>query len=662
MRTFSACKPLALLVSAALAAGLLVGTSSPRAEAAPVLRAFTVVDGLSIPWDLTWIDSLMIYNERAGRVWTKRPGAAPRRLSIPLPAIYANSEGGLLGMVADPQASTNKRFYTCQAVSNSGNPDVRVLRWRLTSDTTAVSDLSRPVVANIPVSSGRHSGCRLRFGGDGKLYVGTGDAAIGVTPQRKLSLGGKVLRVNSDGSIPADNPFYSTGGDARYVWTFGHRNVQGLALRPGTSQLWSAEHGPDRDDEVNLVQRGGNYGWNPVPGYNEAVPMTDTSEFPGAIQAQWDSGSPTVATSGASFITGSAWGSLQGSLAVGLLAGRGVLIVSLRPDGAVLGTSRLEAAAPYGRIRAVQMGPDGALYFTTSNGSNDRIVRVVPQTSVPSYRVGLDVSPVGVSAARSGQTIALFVRSVGDTVYVRRSTDDGVSWGAWTSAGVTSVSAPSVTSSAPGRADLVTRPASGGVVHTWYVNGRKAGQTNLGGILTAAPTISSVGDGTLDVLVRGRNDEAWRNHFSGGRWSGWRRMGGIITAPIGASANVSTKTTTLTVRGTTGLTYERTLTPTSNGSGWVQNRSMSLWSARAFGDTRTGIGRVGVAVGPDRSAVVDRGPLIMGVGVTYTSAPDVITRENGTWIMFGRSTTGSVWSYDARPGQYRSRDLGGSVR
>ena len=126
----------------------------------------------------------------------------------------------------------------------------------------------------LPLTSGRHSGCRLRFGDDGKLYVGTGDAAQGTNPQDLDSLGGKVLRVNADGSIPTDNPFSGRTDNARYVWTYGHRNIQGLALRPGTTELWSAEHGSSRDDEVNLIARSANYGWNPVPGYDESGPMT----------------------------------------------------------------------------------------------------------------------------------------------------------------------------------------------------------------------------------------------------------------------------------------------------------------------------------------------------------------------------------------------------
>ena len=161
------------------------------------MQVTTVVSGLSYPWDLTWVGDLLLYDLRAGQVWSKRGTAAPRRVTISgFPSIFAQGEGGLLGMVADPAATTNSRFYTCQAVRNAagGALDVRVLRWRLTSDTTATSD-GAPVVTGIPLSSGRHSGCRLRFGADGYLYVGTGDAAIGTNPQNLQSLGGKVLRV-----------------------------------------------------------------------------------------------------------------------------------------------------------------------------------------------------------------------------------------------------------------------------------------------------------------------------------------------------------------------------------------------------------------------------------------------------------------------------------
>ncbi|WP_374968156.1 PQQ-dependent sugar dehydrogenase [Terrabacter sp. BE26] len=651
-----------------LAAAVLEVAQPPTAEAVPAVRVTTIVSGLSNPWDLTWVGDLMLYDLRAGQVWSKRGSNAPRRVSLSgFPSIYVNSEAGLLGMVADPAAATNKRFYTCQAVRGpSGNPlDVRVLRWRLTGDTTAVSD-GAPVVTGLPLTSGRHSGCRLRFGGDGRLYVGTGDAAVGTNPQNLGSLGGKVLRVNWNGTIPADNPFYARGGNARYVWNYGHRNIQGLALRPGTSELWSVEHGSDRDDEVNLSVRGGNYGWDPVPGYNEATPMTDLTKFPSARRAMWSSGYPTVATSGATFLQGAAWGEWQGALAVGLLKGQGIYLMRFDPTpgpSRVTRATRIPGAQGFGRIRTVQLGPDHALWFTTSNGSNDKIVRISPAATPPTVRAGSLVSPSGVAAVRTGSEIWAFVRSTGDAVYYRRSRDDGATWSGWTPAGVTSTDAPSAASSSTGRVDLFTRNASRQVVHTWFIGGTRRGTALLGGAVIAQHG-SSVGGGTLDVWGVAPDGTGWRNHFNGSRWSGWTRAGGIFTSGLSASANLTTKVTTVTGRGQVPLTYERTFTATAaSPNGWVpRGDGMSGWSGKALADTTGGQARIAVASGPDTQAVVQRGGLQIGVTARYTSVPDVVSRPDGTFAMFARSTDGSLWLYDAKPGGYVNRSLGGVVR
>jgi aldose sugar dehydrogenase len=365
----------AALLTGALSASALVAGPAEVAQAAPTYDFTTVASNLSIPWDLTWVGNVMLFDQRAGGVWSKRGSAAPRRLQIDLPVPYVKSEGGLLGMVADPKASTNKLFYTCQT-SKSAH-DVRVLRWRLASATRAVR-VGAPLVTGIPLTTGRHTGCRLRFSAKGMLYIGTGDAAVGTNAQRLSSLGGKVLRVHPDGRIPKTNPFYSRGGKARYVWNYGHRNVQGLALRPGTTQIYTAEHGTDRDDEINRVRKGANYGWDPVPGYNEARPMTDRKKFPKAVGAVWSSGNPTVATSGITFLSGSAWGSWNGALAVGQLKGTGIRLIFLDAAGKVTSTRMVPGTTKYGRIRTVQRGPGRALYFTTSNGSGDKIVKVTP--------------------------------------------------------------------------------------------------------------------------------------------------------------------------------------------------------------------------------------------------------------------------------------------
>jgi aldose sugar dehydrogenase len=167
------------------------------------------------------------------------------------------------------------------------------------------------------------------------------------------------------------------------VWTLGHRNVQGLAVRPGSGQVFSVEHGPTRDDEVNLLRDGGNYGWDPGGGggYDESVPMTDPA-IPGAIPAVWSSGAPTLATSGATFLEGPQWGAYDGLLLVALLKAQGVLALRLDDAGVLQEQFRLpELDGTYGRIRSLTQGTDGALYVTTDNGGNaDRLLRVTPQT------------------------------------------------------------------------------------------------------------------------------------------------------------------------------------------------------------------------------------------------------------------------------------------
>lgn len=369
------CRLIGVFLSLALMAP--TWNALPTASAAaPRYAIDRVVGGLEIPWDITWVGNLMLFNEREGRVWSKRPGADRQRVQLALPPIYNHGEGGLLGMVADPAASSNRYFYTCMSVMDDAGraSDVQVWKWRLTSDTTAQK--VGVLVRGIPIEYGRHNGCRLRFRSTRMLYIGTGDATDGRAPQALSSLAGKILRVRSDGSIPKTNPFYHRGGNARYVWNYGHRNVQGLAKRPGVSELWSVEHGPDRDDEVNQVIKGGNYGWNPVPGYNESVSMTDTRKFPKAKRAKWSSGRPTVATSGATFLSGRPWQDWNGMLAVAMLTGQGVALFQVDRGNHLKRVT--EIANGYGRIRTVQQGPDGALYFATSNGSDDSIYRLAP--------------------------------------------------------------------------------------------------------------------------------------------------------------------------------------------------------------------------------------------------------------------------------------------
>jgi glucose/arabinose dehydrogenase len=234
--------------------------------------------------------------------------------------------------------------------------------------------------------SGRHSGCRPTLTADGVLLVGTGDTARGAIAQDLASLGGKVLRIDLDTGGPAPgNPYADAQNPAqRLIWSYGHRNVQGIAVTPDTGNAYSAEHGPTTDDEVNLLRAGANYGWDPsqggtVGGYDESVPMTDLQRFPDAVPAAWSSGNPVEAVSGAAFLSGSQWGDLDGVLAVGALRGEKLLLMRLGPGG---GVAKVTVPAPldgaFGRLRAVRVAPDGTLFVSTSNGTDDRVLRIDP--------------------------------------------------------------------------------------------------------------------------------------------------------------------------------------------------------------------------------------------------------------------------------------------
>lgn len=356
----------------------LAATGLVACQPAPTLATRTVVSGLALPWDLAFTPSgSLLWTEKAGRIMRRQPNGTVNRLSADMTDLFDSGETGLMGLAVDPRYASTRQVFTCQGWTNGSARDVRVIRWRVNADGTALTRVS-VLVSGIPATSGRHGGCRLRFGRSGYLLVGTGDAAVGTNPQDLTSLGGKVLKVHPDtGEGAPGNPFASSPDPTRRkIWSYGHRNVQGLAVRPADGSLWTAEHGPDRDDEIN---RGavGNFGWNPVPGYNEAVPMTDRGEFPSAVTAAWSSGSPTVATSGIAWLSGERWKGWDDHLVVATLKGQSLLVMRREADGRLTPVARV-LQGTFGRIRSVVQGPDGLLYLTTSNGSGDRIVQVRP--------------------------------------------------------------------------------------------------------------------------------------------------------------------------------------------------------------------------------------------------------------------------------------------
>ncbi len=342
----------------------------------PDLREEIVLDGLTHVWDIGFLpDGTALFTERSGIISKLADGK--KETIHTLPDVYARGEGGLLGLAIDPVFSENRFIYACYATEK----DVRVSRWRVSEQISELTEKT-DIVTGIPVNTtfypGRHSGCRLRFGADKFLWIGTGDAADGTNPQDPKSLGGKILRVDRTGKAASGN----LGGDfdAR-IYSYGHRNVQGLAMyeqaRNG-SYGFSVEHGPDKDDEINPLNSG-NMGWNPVPLYNELVPMTDKEEYPLAIDPIWVSGKSTIAPSGMTFIRGNKWRDLDGRLAVAVLKNKHVRILKLGNNNDVV-SQELLFTNKYGRIRSVVMGPNQALYLTTDNGEGqDKIIKVSPR-------------------------------------------------------------------------------------------------------------------------------------------------------------------------------------------------------------------------------------------------------------------------------------------
>ena len=343
------------------------------------LEVIPFISGLDKPWDIAWLPNrTVLVTERPGRlnVYVNGIDAAP--FIIEPDDLVASGEGGMLGLEVDPNFATNGYVYVCMASNAGGAIDVRLRRYTLdTPNGDGVAGES-DIVTGMPYSSGTHSGCRPRFGPDGYLWVGTGDAAIGTTPQDDDSLGGKVLRIDRNGDAAPGNP----GG---YRWfSKGHRNIQGMAFRSEDNLGVSAEHGPTVDDEVNLLVSG-NFGWdpvgNPIPeDYDQSGPMTDLDKFPDAVEAIWSSGSSTLALSGATFIEGDAWSDWDGALAVATLKAMHLHIYFVTSDGQV--TNDFRVIEDEGRLRSPRQGPDGLLYITNdaSNGGGE-VLQVTPVLS-----------------------------------------------------------------------------------------------------------------------------------------------------------------------------------------------------------------------------------------------------------------------------------------
>jgi glucose/arabinose dehydrogenase len=370
-----ACDPAAILAQRA-AAGQ--STRDIRSEDG-MIRVAVITGGLDHPWGLAFLpDERMLVTERPGRL---RVITRDGRASAPVqnvPAVYAHGQGGLLDVALDPDFAANRLVYLSYAEPGPNDTaSTAVARGQLNQAATALDNVTVIFRQEPKVPGGNHFGSRLVFAPDGMLFISTGER-FKFEPAQDLSNDlGKIVRIKRDGSIPPDNPFVGKPGARPEIWSYGHRNVQGVAIDPRTGLLWAHEMGPRGGDELNIPQAGHNYGWPLVSAgrHYDGRPIPDPSTRPDFVAAvyQW---TPVISPSGMVFYTGNLFPGWHGDILIGGLSAQGIVRVTL--DGnRVRGEHRLELGQ---RIRDVAQGPDGAVYALTDQ-TDGEILQLSPAHS-----------------------------------------------------------------------------------------------------------------------------------------------------------------------------------------------------------------------------------------------------------------------------------------
>lgn len=329
-----------------------------------------LITNVEIPWALAFApDGRLFFTERPGRVRIVQNGQLLAQPALTISDALEFGEGGVLGIALHPDFAQNRYVFLAYTAQLPGGGLVnRIMRYRETNNTLAEAAV---LLDNIPAANG-HDGARVRFGPDRKLYVTVGDASNPQHSQTLSSYAGKILRINDDGTTPADNPYGSP------VWTWGHRHPQGIDWHPTTGDMWASEHGQIGNDELNLIVRGANYGW----------PLIEANQtMPGMVAPVLFYPSPAIAPSGLSFYTSTRIPQFARNIFFATLRGmhlHRVVLSATNPHTPVAEERLFEGR--FGRIRDVITGSDGAIYFTTSNrdgrntpiASDDRIARIVP--------------------------------------------------------------------------------------------------------------------------------------------------------------------------------------------------------------------------------------------------------------------------------------------
>ena len=387
------------LVAAATLTISTITFAQPPGPAGETFKVVTVAEGLRNPWSMAWLpNGDMLVTERVGTLRIIRDGKLLPTEVPGVPAVRAQGQGGMQEVAVHPNFAQNGFIYLSYAKPRNDNMEGTTALTRAKLENDRLVDAKEIFEAKAWNSAPGHFGARITFDGQGHLFLSVGDKMAGLFPrrpdgamdpnleghpsQRLDNHQGKILRLNDDGSVPQDNPFVGRAGALPEIWSYGHRNPQGLAWNAATSTLWETEHGPQGGDELNLIERGKNYGW-PVIGYGanytlgteiHAARNKEGMEQPKAFFVQ------SIGISGLMFYTGDRFANWKGNAFVGGMAGNYRQLVRFSLNGNVV-TSRESLLPREYRIRDVRQGPDGFVYIAADNqfpGQPSSIIRLEP--------------------------------------------------------------------------------------------------------------------------------------------------------------------------------------------------------------------------------------------------------------------------------------------
>lgn len=372
-------------VLALSAAALVLGSAAHAQEIIEStqadFRVATVAEGLEFPWGIAFLpDGAMLISEREGRLrYVDENGLRDGAISGLPEDLVVERQGGLLGLALHPEFADNRLVYFAYSAGTAAANHTALARGRLNEDASELTNVEELFQVNFDKERGFHFGGRVQFLRDGTLMLTLGDGGLHRNESQNLANHlGTVVRLNDDGSVPFDNPFVTSRGAQPEIFSYGHRNVQGIAINPETGSVWTHEHGARGGDEINIVRSGVNYGWPAVTyGINyDGSPVSNATQGDGFEEPVWY-WNPSIAPSGMAFYEGDAFPGWQGDVFVGALAGS--MLVRYEVDGdRVIGEEQLLTEAGH-RIRDVQTGPDGYVYILTDD-LDGQVLRLEPAT------------------------------------------------------------------------------------------------------------------------------------------------------------------------------------------------------------------------------------------------------------------------------------------